>query len=492
VSPATLADVFDRTAAHAPERLAVRDGRDWSYGELRAWSARITDGLAPHCRLPGERVGLMMPNSAAYVAAFYGIARAGGVIAPLNARYRSQELVYYLGDTQATAVIVPPALLPIITETVATLAAPPTLLVVDDAGDCTVVRAGHATGRPAGGTDSPPLLHQYTSGSTGAPKRVIRTHAQLLFELERLARLFALDVGDRLLGAAPFTHVNGLVRTMMTSMYVGGTLHPLREFRRREVLDLVTRERVTYLGAVPSLFVILADTPVRGAVDLSSLRTVFSASAPLLPADNRRFHDKYGHWIRQLYGSTETGTISVNLAADVENSLASVGHALPDVRFDVVDEQGRPLPAGEEGEVRIASPGAIASYDDNPEASASAFRDGWYWSGDLGRRAADGALTLTGRKKLLINRGGFKVNPLEVEEAIASHAKVREVAVVGAPGPHGDDLVRAVIVAHMPCTAEEIVAHCAARIADYKIPSRIEFRDALPKSETGKLLRHEL
>jgi long-chain acyl-CoA synthetase len=150
------------------------------------------------------------------------------------------------------------------------------------------------------------------------------------------------------------------------------------------------------------------------------------------------------------------------------------------------------MQGGEEGEVRIASPGAIGGYDGNPEANASAFRDGWYWSGDLGRLDAEGALTLTGRKKFLINRGGFKVNPLEVEEAIGSHAKVREVAVAGVTGPHGDDVVRCVIVASEPCTVEEIVAHCASRIADYKIPSRIEFRDALPKSETGKLLRHKL
>jgi hypothetical protein len=279
---------------------------------------------------------------------------------------------------------------------------------------------------------------------------------------------------------------------MMTSMYVGATLYPVREFRRREVLELVTRERVTYFGAVPYMFVILADTPVRGTVDLSSLRTVFSASAPLLPADNRRFREKSGHWIRQLYGSTETGTISVNLAADVESTLASVGCPLPDTRFDVVDEHGHAMPAGEDGEVRIASPGVIPGYDGNPEANASAFRDGWYWSGDLGRLSADGALTLTGRKKFLINRGGFKINPLEVEEAIASHPKVAEVVVAGAPGPHGDDVVRCVIVGREPCTVDEIVAHCATRIADYKIPSRIEFRDALPKSETGKLLASRL
>jgi long-chain acyl-CoA synthetase len=492
MSAPTVADVFDRTAAGAPTRLAVRDGRDWSYADLRAWSARITDALAPSCRVPGARVGLMMPNSAAYVAAFYGIARVGGVIAPLNVRYRTQEIVYYLGDTHAAALVVPPALLPIVDEATATLATRPTILVVDDDGGCSVARSGAWAGQPASGPASPPLLHQYTSGSTGAPKRVIRTHAQLLFELERLTRVFGLNADERLLGAAPFTHVNGLVRTMMTSMYVGGTLFPVREFRRREVLALVTRERITYFGAVPSLFVILADTPIRGDVSFGSLRTLFSASAPLLPADNRRFREKYGHWIPQLYGSTETGSISVNLSSDVEGTLASVGRPLPDVRFDVVDDAGKPVPTGEEGEVRIASPGAIASYDGNPEATAATFREGWYWSGDLGRLAADGSLTLTGRTKLLINRGGFKVNPLEVEAAIASHAKVREVAVVGAPGPHGDDIVRCVIVAAEPCTPDEIISHCATRIADYKIPSRIEFRDTLPRTETGKLLRHAL
>jgi long-chain acyl-CoA synthetase len=162
------------------------------------------------------------------------------------------------------------------------------------------------------------------------------------------------------------------------------------------------------------------------------------------------------------------------------------------VSVEVVDESGRPVAAGMEGEVVIASPGAITGYAGNPEATAASFRNGVYFSGDLGRKGADGHLTLTGRTKFLINRGGFKVNPLEVEQAIQSHPKVREAAVVGAPGPHGDDVVRCVVVASGPCTPEEIIRHCEGLIADYKIPSRIEFRDALPKSETGKLLRQRL
>ena len=488
-----LARRFDATAARLGSKPAVREGeREHRYADLMAWSQSISATLAPRCRRPGQRVGLMMPNSAAYVAAFFGIARAGGVVAPLNVRYRSQELLYYLEDTQAAALIVPGELVEPARETLDRLSSPPALIQVDDAEPCRLLAEGRGEGAALAALDSPPLLHQYTSGSTGKPKRVIRTHAQLIFELERLARVFDLGEGDRFLGAAPFTHVNGLVRTMMTSMFVGGTLHPVREFHRRHVLDRIARERITYFGAVPQMFAILADTPLRGVVDLSSLRTVFSASAPLLASDNRRFRERYGHWVRQLYGSTETGTISVNQSPDVESSLESVGTPLPDVSFRTVDDRGHDVKAGEEGEVAIASPAAIRGYQGNAEATAAAFRAGEYLSGDLGRLAPDGSLTLTGRKKFLINRGGFKVNPLEVEEAIASHPKVREVAVVGAPGPHGDEVVRCVIVPGEPCTAEEIVVHCGGRIADYKIPSRIEFRDSLPRTDTGKLLRHQL
>ncbi len=162
------------------------------------------------------------------------------------------------------------------------------------------------------------------------------------------------------------------------------------------------------------------------------------------------------------------------------------------MRVEILDEQGTVLPAGEEGEVAISSPGAISSYPGNDEATASSFRDDFYLSGDLGRKDDEGYLTLTGRKKFMINRGGYKVNPLEVEEVLLRHSKVDEAAVVGHKSKTGDDAVRCVIVANEACSAEEIVEFCRPRIADFKIPSRIEFRDSLPKSQTGKLLRHKL
>jgi long-chain acyl-CoA synthetase len=492
----SLAEVFDARAEAAGDRTAVVEasGR-WTYGDLLQRSRAISNRLAPECEGPGRRVALMLPNSGALVASFYAVARVGGVIAPFNVRYREQEIRYYLNDTGAAALLVTPEAVERARAAVAALEHPPALFEVNAAGAGRLVEAGSARvpAPPAapGGADAP-LLQQYTSGSTGAPKRIVRTHRHLLRELDSLAEVFALSADDRFLGAAPFSHVNGMVRTMLTSMHVGGVLYPVAEFKRRETIELIRRERITYFGAVPYMFVLLADTPGVTSADGASLRIVFSASAPLRPEDNLRFAGRWGRPIRQLYGSTETGTISVNMHPRLEERLESVGRPLPGVVVRVVDDEGRPRPPGVEGEVAIASPTAITAYEGNPEANAAGFRDGFYRSGDLGRMDADGYLTLAGRTKFLINRGGYKVNPLEVEQAVRSHPKVQEVVVLGMPTPFGDEAVRCVIVSRDPCTEEEILQHCRPLIADFKIPSRIEFRTELPKSETGKILRHQL
>lgn len=497
----SFSERFDELAGRRADRLAIREqGLDWRYADLHARSSAVTASLVELGIRPGHAVALMAPNSGTFVSSFLGIARAGGVVAPFNVRYQRQELVYYLRDTRAAAIIAASELVPVVAAALSTFEYPPTLIAIEADGASNVVRPG-AAGEDAtaawGSSDSDPsettpLLLQYTSGSTGAPKRIIRTNRMLSEELERLSGAFRLSESDRFLGAAPFSHVNGLVRTMMASMHVGGTLYPVPAFSRRPVLELMTRERITYYGAVPYMFAILARSPIRGEVDLSSLRIAFSASAPLLPEDNRLFAEKYGPYVRQLYGSTETGTISVNLQDRAEERLGSVGLPLDGIRIEIRGEDGRPVPPGEEGEVAIASPHAITAYDGNPEATAASFREGFYLSGDLGVQDAEGYLTLTGRKKFLINRGGFKVNPNEVEQAILSHPGVAEVVVLGAPSSFGDDLVRCVIVRAGPCTEDEILEHCRTRIADYKIPSLIEFHDELPKSPTGKILRSEL
>jgi long-chain acyl-CoA synthetase len=489
-----LVERFDAQGERFGDKLAVRErDRDWSFAELISRSRDIGGALSHSGVGWGDCVALMLPNSGAFVAAFFAIARVGAVVAPLNIRYQEQELLYFLRDTAATAIVAASDLAPRVRLALEKLERSPALFEVAPDGSCRPSPPGQrAHSSRVDITDDPLLLHQYTSGSTGAPKRIRRTNRMLCRELEQLTAAFDVAPEDRLLGVAPFSHVNGLVRTMLASMYVGAALYPLPEFKRRVVLDLITRERISYFGGVPSMFAILGDTPLRGSVDLASLRVVFSASAPLRPLDNERFAEKYGVFIRQLYGSTETGTISVNLDSDVETSMATVGAPLEGVAVAVLDESGEPLPPHREGEFAIRSPWAITEYQGNREATEQSFRGGWYHSGDLGFADERGQLTLTGRLKFLINRGGYKINPYEVEEAIQSHPKIADVVVVGSPSRHGDELIRCIAVASAPCTAEEIAEHCRSRIADFKIPSRIEFRDELPKTETGKMLRGKL
>ena len=489
----TLPDAFDALCARQPARIALSEaGQEISYGQLLEWSLRISRAIAPAVRTPGQRVAVMLPNSAAFVAAFFAGARTGAVVAPVNPGYGSHDLTSHLNDLDAVALLADAATLQRAAPTLEALSRAPALFEISRADGACERRPGTTAGVPLPAHAGAPLLQQYTSGSTGTPKRVIRTHANLLAELECLRSTFAVTEADRFLGVAPFFHVNGLVRTMLTSMYAGATLYPVAEFRRREVTSLLTAERISFLGGVPQIFAILGQTPLRGHVDLSALRLVFSSSAPLMPADRKRFRDQYGVVIRQLYGSTETGTISFNRHPDPESCQESVGGALDGVRVEVIDSEGQPLPAGKEGEIAIASPFATSGYQGNPEATAESFRDGFYVSGDLGIMGPDGCIRLTGRKKLLINRGGFKVNPYEVEDVIKSHPKVEEVAVFGAPSASGDDVVCCAIVATAACTTEEILLYCKERLADFKVPARIEFRDSLPKSPAGKILRGQL
>ena len=489
-----VSEAFEAVCVRSSGRAAVRQGQETlTYGELLAWSQAISHALEPVVRAPGQRVAIMFPNSAAFVASFFAVARLGGVVAPLNPHYGSHDLTAHLGDLDAAAVL---ADRDSMARVIGTLEAPPrvpALVEVSREGGARRLRKGTTAPPPIAGTFSaPPLLQQYTSGSTGTPKRVIRTHANLLAELDSLATTFAVTENDRFLGVAPFFHVNGLVRTMLTAMHSGATLFPVEQFRRREVIELMTSERITFFGAVPQIFTILSQTPARGAVDLSALRLVFSSSAPLLPVDNQRFAERYRVVIRQLYGSTETGTISFNRDPGPEKRMDSLGTPLDRVRVQVVDEQGGALPVGSEGELAIASPFAISSYYGNEAATAETFRDGFYRSGDLGTIDGAGHVRLTGRKKLLINRGGFKVNPYEVEEVIKLHPRVVDVAVFGTVGPQGDDIVCCAIVADGPCTTDDILGHCRERLADFKVPARIEFRESLPKSSTGKILRGQL
>jgi long-chain acyl-CoA synthetase len=339
------------------------------------------------------------------------------------------------------------------------------------------------------------LLYQFSSGSTGRPKRVVRTHRQVLAEAG-LYKSLGLTPEDRIFAAVPMFSSWGMGSCLLAAAAAGATLvilddpHPFL-LRRRRALELLEQERVTVFPGVPFFFRLLAEAP--GAADLSSLRLCFSAGTALPRPVFEAFGERFGVLVRQLYGSTETAMICANMSEDPVATFDSVGAPVAGVSVEIVDDDGARLPAGEVGEVSVTSPAASDGYADADEESMRAFREGSYRPGDLGRVDEEGRLYLEGRIKLLIEVGGYKVDPIEVQDVIITHPAVADAIVVGSAGDSdGEETVKAVVVPAAHCEERELIAFCRERLASFKVPRIVEFRDEIPTSPLGKILRKYL
>jgi len=488
----TLADRFRFVVEEYADRPALVDrGSVTTYRALGERVAARAKRLRALGVSPGGRVALFLPNGEEFVVTYFALVVLGAVVVPLNDQYQLDDLLYFLEASDVATVVSTRAFGEVCERVGAHYPKACRFYYVEEEPGRERSRAAlDEISAPIDPND--PVLFQYSSGSTGRPKRIARAHHNLLFELESLRVTLGLTPEDRFIGLAPFSHVNGLMRSMLASMSVGAALYPLPAFKRQAVADLVERERLTVFIAVPFMFSALAEAGFRRAPDFSSLRLCVSSSAPMPVKSNARFHQRYGKYIRQLYGSTETGSISVNLSEPLERSLDSVGRPLAGVEVGVFTEAGSPAAPDEPGELAVRSPGVIAGYDGQEEANREAFRSGYFFTGDIGRRSNEGLLYLVGRKKFFINKGGYKIDPGQIEELLEEHPQVKEAVVLGLPTAYGDERIKAVIVPEGGCSEEAIIAHCRGRIADFKIPSLVEFRESLPRSPTGKIRRQML
>jgi long-chain acyl-CoA synthetase len=486
----TIPEMFRKVAEENADRVAVVDGQvAVSYAQLE----KRVDALAGYLQgmdvRVGDRIGVMLPNSLDFVVSYRAIAATGAIVVPLNEHYQLNELLYFLDVCRISVLITCDQFAPLCQQVLAQYDGPCKLILAEQ----------HATDkahdpilfdRKAVQIDpDDPLMFQFSSGSTGRPKQIGRTHRNLLFELDSLVETLGISNQDRFVGVAPFSHVNGLVRSMMASQRAGATLYPVAKFERRAVARLTENAQISVFIAVPFMFIMLAQGTFRPRPDFSSLRLAISSSARMPAKHNELFKERFGMYVRQLYGSTETGTISANLSPDIARSLDSIGTPIRGVEVEVLAEDGQVANVDEMGEFAVRSAAVVKGYTGRDDLNKQAFRNGYFLTGDLGTRDADGLLYLVGRKKFFINKAGFKIDPREVEELLESHPKVSEVVVLGVPTHFGDEKVKAVIVANGAVTAEEIVSHCQGKIADFKIPSVVEFRDSLPKSPTGKIRR---
>jgi long-chain acyl-CoA synthetase len=488
-----VAALLEAAARHAPDRPALLSGeRRWTYAELDRDAGRVAAGLARLGLWPGERVCLHLGNRPEFVLAYYGCQKLGVTPVALNVTYVRDELAYIVRDSAAAAVLSGApfaANLPAPAETPAvrvrvgtgdpgavpfeTLAAEPALRAVDrDRDDVAAVL--------------------YTSATTGRPKGVMLTQANVVSNAYATAHHLRMTPEDRGLCALPLFHCFGQNFIMNALVTAGGTLVLQERFVPADFLAAIARHRVTILYAVPTMYILLLAADL-GAHDLTSVRLSFSAAA-MLPADvEQRWTAVTGLPISQGYGLTECSPFAT-YNHEHAHRPGSVGTPIENVEVRIVDEQDREVPDGTLGEIVIRGPNVMRGYLGKPEDTAQVLRGGWLHSGDVGYRDADGYFYVVDRVKDMINVAGFKVFPREVEEVMFEHPAVAEAAVLGHPDPVKGEVVRACVVLRpgQRATPEELIELCRGRMASYKVPSVVEFLPALPKSPTGKILKKDL
>jgi chorismate-pyruvate lyase len=309
-------------------------------------------------------------------------------------------------------------------------------------------------------------------------------------EVESVCQVMKLGPGDRILGVSPFFHSYGIITGFLCPILSGAQTYTINDFFPKDVAALIKRERITGFPGVPFMYQQLAD--LSKDADLSSLRYAISAGAPLPPETAATFRSRFGLPIRQHYGTTETGSVSVEPDDPSEQQEMSVGLPFPGVRIQIVDESSHPIEPGEIGNVAISSAFAASEYESPSAPGDSAFRDNLFLPGDLGRINLLGRLVLCGRRRGFINVAGNKVDPAEVEAVLKQIPAVTEAVVLGLPDGAAGEKIKAALVTAEPCSRNEVYAHCSAALADFKRPRIIEFRKELPRSPLGKILRKYL
>jgi len=482
-----VAQLLERAALHHRDRRALIAGeRRWTYGELDAEVSTLAGRLQALGLRPGERIGLHLPNVPGFVVAYYAAQKAGLVPLSLNVTYAAEEIAYIVGDAEASAVV-----------TTSGVAAG-----LPARGAMTSVRhlidVGELDGLPKGEPlramecdreETAAIL--YTSATTGRPKGVMLSHANVVSNAHATVRHLRMTPDDRGLCALPMFHCFGQNFILNALVAAGGQLVLHERFAPDRFVEAIALHRITLFYAVPAMYILFlgADRPY----DFSSVRLFFSAAATLPTDVERRWHEVYAAWIHQGYGLTECSPFA-SYNHDIAFRPGSVGTPIDNVEMKIVDEAGYQVADGELGEILIKGPNVMKGYYGNPAATAEAIRAGWLHSGDIGYRDQDGYYFIVDRVKDMINVAGFKVFPREVEEVLFRHPAVKEAAVVGVPDPVRGEAVKAFVVLNQGATAaaEALRALCRGAVASYKVPECIEFLDALPKNPTGKILKKEL
>jgi long-chain acyl-CoA synthetase len=525
-----LPDLIRASVEKWPDHIAlIYYGAKWTYRQFWEESEHLAAAFRQNGIGPGDRVALYLPNGPLYPIAFFATLRLGATVVQVSPLYLGQDLVRILEDSGAKAVVTLEILFPNLAKVRDEYAVPvafvarlrefypwhlrPFVNLVLRRQKRPTQFPNEAWVRPYAAARRTPgplppfsgdpattvAVFQYTGGTTGVPKAAMLTHRNLVANIEQAnAWNTSRRPGEEVIMASiPFFHVYGLTVALLMGLADGGTLVIQTNAREiRELLKLIDRYQPTQFPGVPALYNAFNSQPDIAKFRVHSIKYCLSGSAPLPLEVARRFEALTGGSIIEGYGLSETSPVTHANPLHGERRAGSVGLPIPDTDERVVDlENGtRVLGTGEVGELEIRGPQVMLGYYGKPDETAAVLRDGWFRTGDIARIDADGYCYIVDRKKDMINVGGMKVYPRDVEEVLFQHPAVQDAAVIGVPDPEHGEVVKAYVVKKpgATVTAEELIAFVRERLAHYKAPRSIEFRSELPKSGVQKVLRRVL
>jgi len=480
----------DHDALIVPGRFTL------SYADLAASARTVGAALVARGLAPGATVAASFANGPEIVAAFFGIAGARLVFAPLNSAYTEDEFRFYLEDIAPRAIVLAPGTVPAARAAAAVLGIDVIDLELSAAADGIETRIAHAAaghGRHADPDDIALFLH--TSGTTSRPKGVPLTHRNLTASTDNIARWYELAANDVSLCVMPLFHVHGLIFSTLAVLGAGGAVVVPDRFSASAFWPTVRTYDVTVVSAVPTIYrtlLLRADEDGAPRTGEHRIRFLRSSSAALPASDMLRIEERFGAPVIEAYSMTEASHQMCANPLRGERRPGSVGTgAFVDVA--ILDEAGVEQPVGTVGEVAVRGRNVTHGYHNNPQANATAFVNGWFRTGDYGVLDATGYLTLVGRLKELVNRAGEKISPVEVDDALMSHPGVAEAVAFAIPDEKYGEAVAAAIVLRDPATTvEEVLDHARKRLASFKLPTRMLIVDAIPKTATGKVQRRNV
>ncbi len=482
----SLYDVHLRGRRDAPA-LEFEDAsgtvRAFTFGDLDAQSDRLALELAARGLAPGDRIALLLPNSPAVITLWLATLKLGAILVPINVLYTAREIAHIVRDAAPTAVITTNERTADVAEGIPVWELE---LLEDGAASRTPLRPLMATGA---GT---PAALIYTSGTTGAAKGAVLTHGNFAANALALMHAWQLTSEDRLLLTLPLFHVHGLGNGVNGWLASGGHLRLVERWEQSRAIGWFETYRPSLFYGVPTMFVRLLETPMERARPVgAAMRLFVSGSAPLPAAVLEDFDRLFGHRILERYGMTET-LMNVSNPLHGERRAGTVGFPLPLTDVQIRDDRGRVAAVGETGELFVRGPNVCAGYWRQPEATAAAWEDGWFRTGDLGSRDDEGRITLQGRRSELIISGGFNIYPREIEEVLLRYPGIREAAVVGIADAARGEVPVAYVVSDAAPDAAAIERALRAELASYKIPRRIVRIASIPRTALGKIQRHLL